>query len=349
MRNFTVTQDLKEIVSENLPWEKFFNSTVVVTGASGILPSYMVETLLYLNEIFDANIKVVGVFRNFEKALKRFSAYEGRRDLILIKHDVCRPFDFEGDVHYVIHAAGQASPKFYGKDPVGTLEGHARGTANFLKFAAEKNVECFLYFSSCAVYGNPFEKIIDEKFLSVVNPLNLRECYPLGKLAGENFCVAYNHQYGVPFKILRIAHTYGSMMPLNDGRVFADFVANILRNENISLNSDGRAERPLLYISDAVRAYFKILLEGKNAEAYNVASEEYVSILDLARLLVNLFPEKNLKVTFNKAIADGYIPAEKKYDARISVDKLKSLGWKQKYFVREGFARTVESFRQTQE
>jgi len=345
MRNFIVTQDLKEIVSEHLPWEKFFNSTVVVTGASGILPSYMVETFLYLNEIFDANIKVVGVFRNFEKALKRFSAYEGRRDLILIKHDVCRPFTFEGDVHYVIHAAGQASPKFYGKDPVGTLEGHALGTANFLKFAAEKNAKDFLYFSSCAVYGNPFEKIIDEKFLSVVNPLNLRECYPLGKLAGENFCVAYNHQYGVPFKILRIAHTYGPMMPLNDGRVFADFVANILHNENISLNSDGSAERPLLYISDAVRAYFKILLEGKNAEAYNVVSEEYITVLDLARLLVNLFPEKNLKVTFNKAIAEGYIPAEKNNSAiRIDISKLKNLGWQQKYSIREGFTRTIKSF-----
>ena len=344
MRNFIVTQDLKEIVSENLPWKKFFNSTVVVTGASGILPSYMVETLLYLNEIFDANIKVVGVVRNFEKALNRFSAYAGRNDLILIKHDVCRPFSFEGDVHYIIHAAGQASPKFYGKDPVGTLEGHALGTANFLKFAAEKNVKDFLYFSSCAVYENFSGTTADENFIGSIDSMNLRACYPIGKLAGENLCVAYNHQYNVPFKILRIAHTYGPMMPLNDGRVFADFVANILRNENISLNSDGSAIRPLLYISDAVRAYFKILLEGKNAEAYNVVSEEYVTILDLARLLINLFPEKNLKVTFNKAIANGYIPAEKKHDARIDVSKLKGLGWQQKYSVCKGFERTIKSF-----
>ena len=345
MRNFIVTEDLEEIISENLPWEKLFNSTILVTGASGILPSYMVETLLYLNETRQANIIVVGVIRNIEKARKRFAHYESRRDLILIKHDIRLPFIYENNVDYVIHAAGQASPKFYGKDPVGTLEGHAIGTANFLNFAAEKNVKCFLYFSSCAVYGNPSEKIIDEKFIGKVAPMNLRSCYPLGKLAGENLCVAYNHQYGVPFKILRIAHTYGAMMPLDDGRVFSDFVKNILSNENISLNSDGSAERPMLYISDAVRAYFRILLKGKSNDAYNVASAEYITILDLARTLISLYPEKNLQVTFNKEIAKGYIAAEKNNaNNRIDISKLKNLGWQQKYSIREGFERTIRSY-----
>ena len=263
---------------------------------------------------------------------------------VLIKHDIRQPFKFVDSVDYIIHAAGQAIPKFYGKDPVGTLEGHAIGTANFLKFAAEKSVRDFLYFSSCAVYGNPTEKIIDEIFIGKNNPLNLRECYPLGKLTGENLCVAYNHQFGVPFKILRIAHTYGPMMPLDDGRVFADFVANILRNENISLNSDGSAERPMLYVGDAVRAYFRIMLEGENANAYNVASEEYTTILNLASTLVSLYPEKNLRVTFGKTIDKGYIPAAKDNAVRISVNKLKKLGWRQKYSIREGFLRTLEAF-----
>lgn len=344
MRNEIVTQDLKEIVAENLSWEKLFNSTVVVTGASGILPSYMVETLLYLNETRDANIIVIGVVRNLPKARRRFSHYEERQDLKLVKHDVRLPFTYKGDIHYVIHAAGQASPKFYGKDPVGTLEGHALGTANFLKFAADKKVKCFLYFSSCAVYGNPSDILIDENFTGTINPMNLRECYPIGKLVGENLCVAYNQQYGVPFKILRIAHTYGPMMPLDDGRVFADFVSNILRSEDISLNSDGSAERPMLYISDAMRAYFKILLEGKTEEAYNVVSDEYSTILDLAKTLIGLCPEKNLKINFDKKITEGYIPAEKNNpDSRIDTCKLKNLGWQQRYSIREGFERTLRS------
>ena len=133
-------------------------------------------------------------------------------------------------------------------------------------------------------------------------------------------------------------------MPLDDGRVFADFVSNILRNENISLNSDGSAERPMLYVSDAVRAYFRIMLEGENANAYNIASEEYITILNLSKTLVNLYPKKNLHVIFNKPIDEGYIPAAKNLPVRIRVDKLKKLGWRQKYSIREGFARTIESF-----
>ena len=347
MRNFIVTQDLEEIISEKLPWEKIFGSTILVTGASGILPAYMVETLLYLNETKQANITVLGVVRNLEKAQRRFVHYTGRRDLVLIKHDIRMPFTYEGAVDYVIHAAGQASPKFYGADPVGTLEGHAIGTANFLNFAKEKNVKCFLYFSSCAVYGNPAEKIIDEEYIGKIDSLNLRSCYPLGKLIGENLCVAYAHQYGVPFKILRIAHTYGFGMTPDDGRVFSDFVANILNNENISLNSDGTAERPMLYISDAVRAYFRILLLGKSGAAYNVVSEEYITIRNLAETLVNLYPEKNLRVTFDKKISAGYIPAEKNNSStRIATGKLKNLGWQQKFSIREGFERTINSLQQ---
>ena len=134
-------------------------------------------------------------------------------------------------------------------------------------------------------------------------------------------------------------------MPLDDGRVFSDFVKNILSDENISLNSDGNAERPMLYISDAVRAYCRILLEGENAEAYNVASEEYITILNLAHILISLYPEKNLQVTFNKEVAKGYIAAEKNNaNSRIDVSKLKNLGWQQKYSIREGFKRTISSY-----
>lgn len=331
MRNEIVSQDLEEIISEGLAWEKLFGATIVVTGASGILPSYMVETLLYLNEVRNANIKVVGIIRNIAKAERRFSHYAGRADLVLIKHDIVQPFEYSGEVDYVIHAAGQASPKFYGGDPVGTLEGHVLGTRNFLQFAAEKAVKCFLYFSSCAVY-------------EAIDSMKVRACYPLGKLVGENFCRVYNEQYGVPIEILRIAHTYGPMMPLDDGRVFADFVSNVLRGEDIELNSDGKAVRPMLYISDAVRAYFRILLSGEKCGVYNVASEEYITILDLAQLLIGLYPERGLKIKFGKEKKAGYIAAENTGEKRIEIDKLKGIGWQQRYSIREGFARTIASF-----
>lgn len=342
MRNQIVADDLKEIVQEDIPWEAFRNATVMVTGANGILPSYMVDTLLYLNESKGYNIHIIGLVRNKEKANRRFEAND---KLDFIVQDVCQPISYEGNIDYIIHAAGQASPKFYGKDPVGTIEGHILGTDNCLRLAVEKHVRGFLYFSSCDVYGTePEENIIDEHYAGRVDTLSERSCYPVGKLAAESLCAAYKMQYNVPVRIMRIAHTYGPLMPLNDGRVFADFVSNILRNEDIALNSDGSAERPMLYISDAVRAYFRILLQGETGEAYNVVSDEQISILDLAKTLVDLCPNKRLKVVFlKKEIGNGYLQAKFKNN-RYSSEKLKELGWKQHYSVREGFRRTIKSY-----
>ncbi len=342
MRNQIVQEDLREIVQEDISWELFRDSTVLITGANGILPSYMVDTLMYLNESRGYNIHVIGVVRHIEKAKKRF---QGNDKLEFLEQDVCLPIDYKGNIDFIIHAAGQASPKFYGKDPVGTIEGHILGTDNCLRLAVEKQVKGVLYFSSCDVYGTVYEdRVIDENYIGKIDSLSGRSCYPVGKLAGESLCIAYEKQYDVPVKIMRIAHTYGPFTPLDDGRVFADFVGNILRNENISLHSDGSAERPMMYITDAVRAYFRILLQGKSGEAYNIVSEEQISILGLAKLLVGLYPEKKLKVDFNKRTENGYLESKVKNN-RYSSKKLKQLGWMQKYSIHDGFKRMIESYK----
>lgn len=343
INNGIVVEDLHEIIGENINWERFRNKVVLVTGAAGILPSYMVETLLLLNQEMQMDIKVVGLVRNLEKAKKRFAHYGKDSALSLLSHDICQPLEYEGKIDFIIHAAGQASPKFYGKDPVGTAAGHAVGTYNMLQLAASKKVEGFLYFSTCAVYGYVADGLTDEKFVGRVDSLDIRSCYPEGKRMGEVFCRAFLSQYNVPVKILRIAHTYGPMMPLDDGRVFADFVGNIVRGEDINLNSDGSASRPMLYISDAVRAYFRVMLHGEDGEAYNVASDESITILNLAKLLVKLYPEKKLHVTFKKREAEGYIRSGEKGNI-YSVKKLQDLGWEKHYSIEEGFKKTVDSY-----
>lgn len=340
-KNRIIREDLEEILSEELPWEAFRGATVVVSGASGILPSYLVETLLTLGAR-GYDIHVIGLVRHLEKARQRFADWSEAEGLTLVQHDVCEPLSLEGPVDFVIHAAGQASPRFYGVDPVGTAEGHALGTAQMLRFAAAKHVRGFLQFSTCAVYGYAAEGVIDESYVGRVDPMELRSCYPEGKRLGETLCVAYHHQYDVPVKILRIAHTYGPRMPLDDGRVFADFVGNILHGEDIKLNSDGSAVRPMLYLSDAVRAYFRVLLCGADGEAFNVVSDEETSILHLAETLVALYPEKHLHVT-HKNMAAGYLQSGEQH-LRISNEKLKRLGWRQHYSIREGFRRAIASY-----
>ncbi|OGH95339.1 MAG: UDP-glucuronate decarboxylase [Candidatus Melainabacteria bacterium GWA2_34_9] len=344
MYNYIVKEDLKYITDADLPWNLFENSTVLISGANGFLPSYMVHTLIYLNEKYNKNIKILALVRNKKKAEKRFKDYIDRNDFKLIVQDVCKPIkiDMDTDLDFIIHAASQASPKYYGIDPIGTFNANVKGTNNLIKLAYEKKSKSFLFFSSSEIYGEISKNQIPtkESDYGYLDPLNVRSCYAEGKRAGETICICWQYQYNIPIKIARPFHIYGPGMDLNDGRVFADFARNIVNNKNIVLNSDGSATRSFCYIADAIIGFFTILLKGEAGQSYNVGFNKETSILELAEILVNLFPEKNLKVIkkedqFNK----GYIKSKITRSCP-DILKIKKLGWIPQFSIQEGFKRT---------
>lgn len=348
--NTIINQDLEFIThSDLIDWEKFINKVVLVSGANGMLPSYMVETLLYLNEKRDYHISVIALVRNIEKAKKVFAEYEGNPNLDYLVQDVTKPVHYDGEVHFIIHAASQAAPSYYGVDPVGTFTANTLGTLNLLELAREKKVEGFLYFSTGAIYGNIEGKkvLLDEKMAGNVNTLEVRNCYAESKRAGENACVCYNYQYQVPTKIVRVFHTFGPGINLNDGRVFSDFCKNIINNENIVLKSDGYAKRCFLYVADAVIAYFKILLDGEPATAYNVGGDEAheISIRDLSQMLVDMYPEKKLKVVFDISENDLTYAKMRTPQKQIlpKLDKISEMGWCIETNVKDCFMRTIDA------
>lgn len=308
----------------------------------------MIETILFLNDHrFRNKAKVFVLARNKERVLSRFSCYGRRKDLTYIIQDVCSPLRISKKINFIIHAASQASPKFYGVDPVGTILANTVGTANLLALAAKHKSEGFMFFSSGEVYGEVgFGQIpIKEDSYGLVDPMLIRSCYAEGKRAGENMCVSWNHQYGVSVKIIRPFHTYGPGMRLDDGRVFADFVSDIVNGRDIIMKSDGSAVRAFCYLADAVVGFFMVLFNGENAQAYNVGNEQgEISIKDLAYMLVDFFPEKKLKVRFDIQLQQkGYLKSAISRHCPDTV-KLRSLGWQPSYSLREGFKRTVESF-----
>lgn len=346
--NSIIKEDLEFIISSKLvDWECFRNKSVLITGANGMLPSYMVMTLLYLNRERDMNIKVFALVRNIVKAQKVFSEYTEEDGLHFIVSDVTNPIQSDVTYNYIVHAASQAAPSYYGKDPVGTFTANTLGTLNMLELAKKSQSDGFLYFSTGAVYGKLSDEVtfINESDLGKVDQLEVRNCYAESKRAGENACVCYAHQYGIPAKIVRIFHTMGPMVNLNDGRIFSDFCKNISENKNLVLKSDGTAKRAFLYVADAVIAYFKILLDGEIAEAYNVGGgiDNEISMRDLAYSLVSRFKEKNLKVVFDINESDLVYAKMKTPEKRILPDltKIESLGWSPTHSVLDGFYRTV--------
>ena len=322
-----------------------WNKTVFISGANGMLPTYFVHLFMMMNLTRKSNIRVLALVRNRERALLVFSKYLKDPFFELLVQDVSTPIEIDQKVDLIIHAASQASPKFYGIDPVGTINANVLGTYNLLKLGYEKKVESFLLFSSGEVYGIPAKATnIKEDDYGYIDILNVRSCYAESKRLAETMCIAWFHQFGVPVKIARIFHSYGPGVQLDDGRVFADFIKNIVNSQNIVLNSSGSAERPFCYISDCIAALLFIMLKGEIGDAYNVANvTEYLSVKKLAELLVKLFPEKKLRVELNTPIdhASGYIRS-KIEQACPNVDKIMELGWEPKISVSEGFRRTIE-------
>ena len=350
IKNLIIKNDLIEIYNCNIiDWKKFKDKTILISGANGFLPAYIVKSLLFLNEINkDYNVNVIGLVRNKKKAEVKFIEYLNNKNFILIEQDVCNEINIKEKIDFIIHAASQASPKFYGIDPVGTLKANVVGTINLLELARKNNIESFLYFSSGEVYGIlPEDKIpIKEDSYGYVNPCDVRSCYAEGKRMGENICVSYYHQYKIPIKIVRPFHTFGPGMQLDDGRVYADFVKNILQNAPIQLQSDGSAIRAFCYLTDATIGFIKVLLDGINGEAYNVGNPEgEKSILELAKILVNLPLNKNTEIKYLSTKNDNNYMKSPINRNSPNIDKMKNLGWNPKINVQEGFTRTIESYK----
>jgi len=342
--NKILSEDIDFITNSNIPWKKFSGKTILISGAAGFLPSYIVHTLFRLNKT-KIDTKVYALVRDKTKTKKIFNQYLKKGFLEIIEQDLSQKLNFNKHIDFIIHAASQASPKYYHSDPIGTMLPNIIGTKNLLDIATQNPVESFLFFSSGEVYGQIGSGKINELNYGFLNPLDLRSCYAESKRAGESLCMAWFKQYKIPVKIARIFHTYGPGMNLDDGRVFADFVSDAVKNRNIKIKSAGTAIRPFCYIADATVALFTILLKGKNGNAYNVSNPNcVVNIKDLAKTISQLFPEKGLKVEKGKK------PAQEEYmQSKISsqipdVSKLMKLGWKPKFSIEEGFSRTITSY-----
>ena len=344
--NKIIDEDLVTISSQDLEWKRFRNKTVFISGATGFLPAYLIYTFLYLNDKLNLDLKVIGLARNESKAKEKYSSELKRKDFLLLYQDVCEPVNYKEKIDFIIHAASQASPKFYGADPVGTLNANVLGTNNLLHLAKKNYVESFLFFSTSEVYGEVPENQIPTKEdeFGYLDPANVRSCYGESKRLGETMCVSWMHQYNIPVKIVRPFHTYGPGMDLNDGRVYADFISDIVHNRNIEMKSDGQAKRAFCYISDATIAFLMILLNGINGEAYNAGNPgQEISILNLAEKLVKMFPEKNLKVITQNNSNPGYLRSKV---SRVCPDitKISILGWKPVISIETGFRKTILSY-----
>jgi UDP-glucuronate decarboxylase len=272
---------------------------LLITGGAGFLGYYLVQAPLAWNQRAEAHERIsVTVLDSYARGvpdwLSRHSAADG---LKLVKHDVRRPLPEDlGDFEYVVHAAGIASPTYYRQHPIETMDANVTGLRQLLDRVVDarargSHTAGFLFFSSSEIYGDPTPDQIPtpETYRGNVSCTGPRACYDESKRYGETLCVNFARQHSVPAKMARPFNNYGPGLKLTDRRVIPDLARDVLDGRDLTLFSDGSATRTFCYVTDAVIGYYKVLVNGRPGEPYNIGTEEpEISMGELAERITAL-------------------------------------------------------------
>lgn len=320
--------------------DKIEGSTILVTGATGLIGRNIINEIIKYNIVSKGSINIVALVRSKEKAKRVFG--ENCEKLSLIIGDITEVNLLNVKADYIIHAASQTSSKGFISNPVETINVSFEGTKHLLEFARTQKLKRFIYLSTMEVYGTPkTDEKIRELFATNLDTMKVRSCYPESKRMCENLCVSYATEYDVPINVLRLTQTFGKGVEYNDSRVFAEFARCVIENKNIILKTKGETKRSYLNVKDAVNAIFKIMISDVAGQVFNVANENtYCSIREMAEMVANNIAEERISVNFelNEDDSLGYAP---KLCMNLDTAKLKRLGWEANYSLEDTFIEMI--------
>lgn len=328
---------------------------VLITGGAGFLGYYLVQSILSWNTRVSSKQAIeLTVYDNYIRGIPDWLKELSETSFLkLVKHDITAPLPSDiPDFHYIIHAASIASPTYYRKYPIETMDANVNGLRQLLEYCCiqkEKNkpVEGFLFFSSSEIYGDPTPENIPtpETYPGVVSCTGPRACYDESKRFGETLCVNFAKQYFLPIKTARPFNNYGPGLKITDRRILPDLAGNILNGEDIVLLSDGSPTRTFCYVADAMVGYFKILVQGKFGEAYNIGvSEPEISMRDLAHKIMQtgqkLFGYSG-KIVHNQSKEANYLKDNPNRRCPVIEKARKELGYNPEIDLDEGLRRML--------
>ena len=334
--------DLLAVKNSILNIEMLNNKSILITGSTGLIGSALIDMIIYLNTFFKSNIHIYAAGRDEDKIKDRFNKYYGEEFFTIVNYDSNLDINFDFRVDYIIHAASNAHPLAYSKEPVETMISNFIGLNNLLNYAKNNGVKRTLFISSSEVYGEKKDKdLYKEEDYGYVDILNPRASYPSSKRAAETLCVSYKKEYDLDVVIVRPGHIYGPTITNNDSRVSAQFTRNVLNGEDIIMKSSGLQLRSYCYVFDCVSAIFTVLLNGESGEAYNISNKEsIVTIRQLAETFANITGCKIIYENPSDMELSGYNMMQ---CSALDSEKIESLGWSAVYNIENGVKRTIES------
>lgn len=339
-------EDVHFVAALDLPWEKLQDRSVMLSGATGLIGSFLVDVILEKNILESLNCTVYALGRNETKAKDRFSKYvkDTESHFVFIPYDVKKPLITApiNTIDYVLHLASNTHPILYATDPIGTITTNIVGAQNLLDFAVAHHATRFVFASSNEVYGENRGdvELFNEEYCGYINCNTLRAGYPESKRCAEALCQAYMVQNGLDIAIARLTRSYGPTMILSDTKAISQFIKKCLTNEDIVLKSAGTQYYSYTYMADAASGLLWIMLAGKSGESYNVAEEHSdITLRDLASVLAGINGKKVVFEIPDSNEAAGYSRVTK---ARLDGHKLQKLGWSPRYDIKSGLQRTID-------
>lgn len=342
LSNSLYLEDVKYVAAMELPWDKLLNKQILITGAGGLIGSFLVDVLMWRNKNAGMNCTIYAMGRNEIAAKERFSSYWEDSKFIFMKHDISSPLFGEVKFDYILHLASNTHPISYTTWPVSTITTNVTGTDNLLKYAIGHNCKRFLFASSNEIYGENRGdvELFTETYCGYINANTLRAGYPESKRCGEALCQAYLKEKGIDVVIPRFTRTYGPTMLMADTKAVSQFIKKAVKDEDIILKSEGNQFYSYAYVADAVAGLFIILLCGQCGEAYNIADNcSDIMLKDLAKIAANICQTEVVFHVPEEVEKAGYSTATK---ARLDGSKLKGLGWNMKYDIYAGMERTIK-------
>lgn len=340
---------VKSFIHENPLLDVLNGKTLLITGATGMIGSFLVDVIMHRNENLPTaqKVTVIALARDKEKAQKRFAAWKCHDKLSFQPCDIAEGMPLLS-IHpdYYIHAASTTHPTAYANEPVNTILSNVLGINSILKYMATGQRQGrLLLLSSVEIYGvnRGDNEFFTEDYCGYIDCNTLRAGYSEAKRVSEALCQAYIRQYNTDAVIIRLPRIYGPTMQINDSKAASQFILNGVRGEDIVLKSEGTQFFSYAHVYDALGGMLHVLFKGEKGQAYNLGdAASDITLRDLARMIAALARTKVIFQLPGEVEKSGFSKATQ---ALLNGDKLKSLGWKPRYDIKSGMIETISLLR----
>ena len=330
MKTTEEREDIELIATLPYQWDIIKNKTILISGGTGFIGSFLIDVIRYRNEHFASNTHIISMSR-----------HGGVSDdtVTSMVADVTKPIDLKTNVDFVLHLASNTHPKQYASDPIGTILTNIIGCDNLLKLAVDHHATRFLLASSVEIYGEGSIEPMDEYYCGYIDCNNARAGYNESKRTCEALVQAYRDSCGIDAVIIRLARTFGPDAK-RDTKAISQFFEKAINDEDIILKSKGNQRYSYIYVADAASGILKVLLDGKNGEAYNVAADyDNHTLKEYAEMIAGFAGRKVV------VACEENSSVSKAVNAIMKCDKIKDIGWKSCYTVSNAMERTYKIYK----